>query len=453
MNLFDKLNSIKKERRKEIPKLPTNISKPEYKLNKPEKRGKGFESWRKYCRFTLFALELFEKFWNTGEEYSVLLISTHNKDLWEYWEKTNYLPLGKGRQKQVSQLIKFMSALNLIKVIDNTYSKNLNNRYCKRYIAYTKNINQFINDMKGEYNMLYKSFSPTHAHTVSVTNNLQKSINNRESVEKELESLKEKVKLCTQLKIYNMNKGLANKIIMFNYPQIQDMENMQLNYNGYYSQEQHRDGFTLYYSLTPHITRNNILTKFGCRAFTYLGCEEKKTRQKTLDKYNLTKHYDITSSVPRITYSINHGCSWLDEDIDIYEAIKNKISIDNPEIMNRKTIKLAFLRCYFENSEERMFSHLRHDGVELTDEERNFLSQLFTAVRETIGEPLNNEVFLHESYIMIQLTGYLLEQGWLTLNVYDSVYCDSPLPQEEFVKLCRGKIREYFEDYCRRYLI
>ena len=50
-------------------------------------------------------------------------------------------------------------------------------------------------------------------------------------------------------------------------------------------------------------------------------------REEVLTKYGFKFEKDITSSVPRVAYALNHG-GWLKDDVDLYERIYREI---NPE--------------------------------------------------------------------------------------------------------------------------
>jgi len=49
-----------------------------------------------------------------------------------------------------------------------------------------------------------------------------------------------------------------------------------------------------------------------------------------LDKYGFKFEKEITSSVPRVAYALNHG-GWLKEDVDLYERIYREADPEGSE--------------------------------------------------------------------------------------------------------------------------
>ena len=86
---------------------------------------------------------------------------------------------------------------------------------------------------------------------------------------------------------------------------------------------------------------------------------KKILREEVLAKYGFEFEKDITSSVPRVAYALNHG-GWLKEDVDLYEKIYREAVGDVSEEefkREREAIKKLFFRVYFDTTDNKLAYH------------------------------------------------------------------------------------------------
>ena len=155
--------------------------------------------------------------------------------------------------------------------------------------------------------------------------------------------------------------------------------------------------------------------------------------------FNLEK--DITSSVPKVAYAINHG-GWLKEDVDLYEKIYAEVNPDGLEedfIAEREAIKKLFFRTYFDTTDNKLAFHtwnnMVQDGAD-KDAVYNDMIKLRRAMETVLGvDRHDNYVFYVESCIYIDALHSLLESGYQVWLVYDCFYGRGCGSQEEFERL------------------
>ena len=141
-------------------------------------------------------------------------------------------------------------------------------------------------------------------------------------------------------------------------------------------------------------------------------------------EYGFDLEKDVTSSVPRITLSLNTG-AWVDEDVDIYELIYNEYitqkygkrfhSSQTEKFEDvRPAIKKLHMRGYFDRA-SMLGVHTRRVMLEVKDKEAvDAEMKLYKeAIEVAEGEDLyDSEVFFHESCIYMEVLKELLDNGY-----------------------------------------
>lgn len=164
-------------------------------------------------------------------------------------------------------------------------------------------------------------------------------------------------------------------------------------------------------------------------------------KEDILNKYELNLEKDVTSSVPRITLSINKQ-QWIKEDIDIYEIIYNQYIRNhyNDTVVEkfeevRPAIKKLHMRGYFDKP-NMLGVHTRRamanvENKKEIDEEMRIYQQ---AIIEAEGGNLfGSEIFYHESCIYMDVLKELLDKQYKVWMCYDAWYASKKgIEQEEF---------------------
>lgn len=171
------------------------------------------------------------------------------------------------------------------------------------------------------------------------------------------------------------------------------------------------------------------------------GETKKILREEVLAKYGFEFEKDITSSVPRVAYALNHG-GWLKEEVDLYKKIYDEVSPDGSEedfLLEREAIKKLFFRVYFDSTDNKLAFHtwnsMKQDGIS-RDSVYEDMINLRRAMEKVLGEKrYDNYIFYVESCIYIDTLHILLEQGYKVWLVYDCFYGTGFGTNEEFEKL------------------
>ena len=138
--------------------------------------------------------------------------------------------------------------------------------------------------------------------------------------------------------------------------------------------------------------------------------------------------FDVKSSVPRVTYFLNHGV-WLDNDVDVYALMFNEGKpFENP--IDRDNAKRAFMRFYFDNSPSRISNRLmRNHLADKFAEKYGYSAGVCATVEEikddvfkVIGKSYGSEIFLYESYLYFKVLTRIMDEGVLPKQVYDAFY-------------------------------
>ena len=173
---------------------------------------------------------------------------------------------------------------------------------------------------------------------------------------------------------------------------------------------------------------------------------KKVLREEVLAKYGFEFEKDITSSVPRVAYSLSRG-GWLKEDVDLYKRIYEEVNPDGSEEdfeVERAAIKKLFFRVYFDSTDNKLGYHtwdsMVQDGMD-KDSVYEDMKKLRRAMEKVLGEKrYDNFIFYVESCIYIDTLYTLLKQGYKVWLVYDCFYGAGVGTEEEFKKLVQEAV-------------
>ena len=173
---------------------------------------------------------------------------------------------------------------------------------------------------------------------------------------------------------------------------------------------------------------------------------KKILREEVLSMYGFKFEKDITSSVPRVAYALNHG-GWLKEDVDLYKRIYEEVNPDGSEEdfdLEREAIKKLFFRVYFDTTDNKLgyhtWDHMVQEGMD-KDFVYEDMKKLRRAMERVLGEKrYDNFIFYVESCIYIDTLYTLLKQGYKVWLVYDCFYGAGVGTEEEFKKLVQEAV-------------
>lgn len=258
-----------------------------------------------------------------------------------------------------------------------------------------------------------------------------------------------------------------------NYPELAHYQRMADYINEtYYADDPQRQ-----IHFTPNFTwtKNKYIRKIGIRATNTFVSAKKEPgnneafkgyyRSQVLERYGMNLEKDMSSSVPRITLSLNEG-RWIPEDIDIYkkiyeEYIKRKIENEGTSFLAvmppfdkvRTAIKELHMRGYFDG-ENTIGNHTRRVMAEVkdkneVDDEMRLLQKAVTAAEG--GHLYGSEIFYHESCIYMEVLGDLLGEGYNVWQCYDAWYAAKEgMTQEEFESHATRLVAKRADEYIKR---
>lgn len=351
-----------------------------------------------------------------------------------------------GSQRNASNLIRYMITIGLLSEEDKTYQFNAtskNNR-SKTYRYYYDNeikIKEYCKEQNiNKYMILNNKSYCTLVEKFKIENFEQ-----------------EKVRFSSQLHLlkpdnYSMSQfeSYIETVLYRNYPDLGYYQELADEINATY----YADYPEMAISFTPSYTwnkGNKAIIKIGIRATNELVAAKKDKdgnenfygvyKEDILSKYGLTLEKDVTSSVPRITLSLNIG-KWISEDIDIYRMIydeykQSHLAIEEFEQV-RPAIKQLHMRAYFDKP-SMLGVHTRRVMAnvydkEAVDKEMKLYQQAI--IRAEGGRLFGSEIFYHESCIYMGVLKELLDKGYKAWQCYDAFYT------------CKGGVtQEYFEEY------
>lgn len=354
-----------------------------------------------------------------------------------------------GSQKNASNLIKYMITIGLLSEEDKTYQYNAtskNNR-SKTYRYYYENeikIKEYCKEQNiNKYMILNNKSYCTLVEKFKIENFEQ-----------------EKVRFSSQLHLlkpdnYSMSQfeSYIETVLYRNYPDLEYYQELADEINATY----YADYPEMAISFTPSFTwnkGNKAIIKIGIRATNELVAAKKNKdgnenfygvyKEDILSEYGLTLEKDVTSSVPRITLSLNMG-KWVPEDIDIYRMIYDEYKQSHWAIEEfeqvRPAIKQLHMRAYFDRPST-LGVHTRRvmanvENKEAVDIEMRRYQE--SVIRAEGGRLFGSSIFFHESCIYMDVLQQLLDEGYKVWQCYDAFYASK-----------EGISQEYYEEYVKK---
>lgn len=359
-----------------------------------------------------------------------------------------------GSQQNASNMIKYMIKIGLLGEEDATYQYNATKEIynkAKTYRYYHENERK-IKEYCKENNInkyVVLNNKQLHAHTVVQKLRIENFDNDRVRFSSQLHLLKPDNYSTAQFESY------IEAVLYWNYPYLAYYQEMADVINEtYYS-----DHPELSISFTPNYTwnkGNKAITKIGIRATNELVSAKREKdgnenfygtyKEDVLNKYGLNLEKDVTSSIPRITLSLNVG-KWIKEDVDIYELIYNEYVTNHTVVQKfekvRPAIKKLHMRGYFDRPStlgvhtRRVMANVRNKE-EVDAEMRRYQTAIIAAEGGTL---YGSEIFYHESCIYMEVLKELLENGYKVWQCYDAFYAaKKEVNQDEYEQYVRSVV-------------
>ena len=429
----------------------TTLQKVDEILNKPDKVKKKYYLFRperpvRECSFNKFEIPQSRQQNKTKETLSKILAFIDSQKSLRFSDGVTILPLSVtnkrllsifGSSMNISRAISFMKEIGLLSDYVTHYQYNQvieKNNKCKLY-AYSKereediinyckvnSINIYKKSKKHHYNV--KNF-PVSAVRFSSKLHLMKPAN---------------------MSVAEFEEYLC-QLLTVNYPALPYYQKLAEQINETY----YKDFPDLQITFKPSFTwskGNKAVRKIGIRATNRL-VSVKNEREKdddanimykdeVLTRYGLKYSYDVPSSVPRVTYLMNHGV-WLGDNIDLYKNMYDLFITRCPsealtwDKINRKIFKSFHMAAYFDKP-TMLSGHIKRHIAQKTDYKAkdwisidNVMFSYRTAVEKTLGKLYDSEIFYHESCIYMEVLKALLDKGYFVWQQYDCFYSDKPI--------------------------
>jgi hypothetical protein len=367
-------------------------------------------------------------------------------------------------QPQVTYFIDFIIEIGLLAEYDENYQFNA---------FYSKNnrVKEYVYSYEAECKVKeYCSNNNINKYKVRNYNNSNNSINIRSIDNFDKLSVKFSSKL-NLLKPDNWSvhqfEDYLTTCLYDNYPQLQHYQELaDLINDVYYSEDVDRQ-----IQFLPTFTwrkGNKCVISIGIRATNCLVSAKKEYEQgdenknisgyksEIFERYGLKYHYDVKSSVPRLTYFWNTGI-WLDNSVDLYSRMYEKFVHYCPSEKvewnekTRKVYKDFHMRGYFDNYST-IAGHIKRlisMKIEYKKDEWTNLDYLMKSykksIEETIGETYDSEIFLHESCIYMDVLFELLKRDLEVWQVYDEWNTNEEV--EDIYDIISNKAISYYNNY------
>ena len=371
-------------------------------------------AWKKYKeRFGKYLAFIDSvKYIRSSKYCTILALATTSQWLINIW----------GSEKNVSNAIKELKAIGLLKDYNEYYQTGM----CKLYCYYVENEKLLID----------------HCSNLSISKIVSK---NQQTLTPK--QVKEYKKRCEEVYSEEFKKGVLFKsrlnlkrpsgvkpkqfvsdlyeMLYENYPGFKIYQSIAETINETYYKDQ--EEFHIRFKPKFHWNENpkkekdknqSAIVGIGIRASNklcsakkdddYVDGESKKIlREEVLAKYGFEFKKDITSSVPRVAYALNHG-GWLKEEVDLYKKIYDEVEPEGSEedfLVEREAIKKLFFRVYFDSTDNKLAFHtwnsMIQDGIDRDSVYENMIN-LRRAMEEILGRKrYDNYIFYVESCIYI----------------------------------------------------
>ena len=278
-----------------------------------------------------------------------------------------------------------------------------------------------------------------------------KNLNDLEFLNISIDSFRKDMRLC------DVEDSVLVAMLYRKYPQLIEyaIKSQQINCN-----YENDSIFTIH--VRPTIKRHGMqYVTFGCRPYSDFCSIPKKVDDSNLsrtdvltEKFGTWTEYDVKSSIYRVTYAINNGGKWLDDDIDLYrEFIKG----DFKSTEARDNFKKICMLVYFNQSDLMTVKSIMNPTNEVTipeewnkDDTLAFVKDLRETMHKLIGKFYGSEIFVHEGCVYMDVLDGLQKLGMDAVEIYDCFYVQGN--NYELAEACNKLIVDSIGKYVSRYV-
>lgn len=204
---------------------------------------------------------------------------------------------------------------------------------------------------------------------------------------------------------------------------------------------------------------SNAVVAIGIRATNAFCNKEKEERKGIIKSYGFDLEKDITSSVPRLTLSMNKG-EWIGEKEDLYKLISQELDPNVPcekGNLRREAIKNLHMSVYFDEGSKigmgkNVWWRMTKNGARKNDVDEEIEKLKKAMIKVEGGMTFGSEIFYIESWIYLMvLYNILTEEKQLVWLVYDCFYGKGYASKRLFDSGISVLIRNYFDMFYKEW--
>ena len=350
-------------------------------------------------------------------------------------------------RRHVSRVLELACKVDLLKCTKDQYRFGQYETYSKCYI-YNKLVQDLIKSLIAKYDINFTRYIVVNCRPNDIIYNSGHEF----SFDKEKHY---NVLFSSRLRIPNMTDEECLEILHRTYPFLTEYQALADEMNRTYLKDCPEQQIVFQPSINR--SKTGYITKIGIRA-TSKVCSFKEHenenegykgvwRKDYLKEFFGTDKiysYDVKSSIYRVSHLINFG-GWTDESFDFYENIYGQ-TFSSPE--ERTMFKDFCQRLYFD-SPNAIYSHTKDCYADLLAKGiseariKADIGRMKAQMDFMLGNmAMNNEVFLHESCLYLDLVKVLRDSGIKVVQVYDGFYSD-----QDIASLCREILPDIANSY------
>lgn len=363
-----------------------------------------------------------------------------------------------GYHRKASRVVKTALRVGMMTLVSNDVRYNCNNPRARCFVVNREVIDLVLNvPVDANVSNIVSIISITTPTTTLYNNNNVEgeniksvNLNTVANLEISIDAARKDMHLC-DVSDYSLKSALCSR-----YPQLDDYSKVSQRINSKYEKN---SIFSI--DTEPTVKRHGMqYVTFGYRPHSYFCSVPKRpeegflTRDDILEeKFGIWTEYDVKSSIYRVTYALNHGGKWPEEDIDLYREFWGG-DFGNREA--RDNFKKICMLVYFNRSDMSARKSIMNpdNGIALPEgwnkeDLLGFVNDLRESMVGRIGNFYGSEIFLHEGCIYMDVLSRLIDLGFEAVEIYDCFYVKGKVGN--MVNVCDNVIRDSVYRYYIQY--
>jgi len=363
-----------------------------------------------------------------------------------------------GYHRKASRIVKTALSIGMMAIVSNDVRYNCRDPKSRCFVVNRDVVDLILNvpeDTSLSINVCNISNTPTTPSKFN--NNIEgeetKSLNlhDLEFLNISIDSVRKDMHLC------DVSDGSLKKMLRSRYPQLDDYKNVAQRINSNY---ENNSIFSI--NTEPTVKRHGMqYVTFGYRPHSYFCGVPKHPEEGFLsredileEKFGTWTEYDVKSSIYRVTYALNNGGRWPDEDVDLYREFWGG-DFANQEA--RDNFKKICMLVYFNHSDRSAVKSILNPDNEILvpegwskEDVSSFVRDLRASMSGRIGKFYGSEIFLHEGCIYMDVLEGLQKFGMEAVEIYDCFYVRGDYPNLN--EMCSNLIKYNMCKYIDRYV-